>query len=247
MTGRTLIIPAAGTGSRLGAAVPKALVPVCGVPMVVRLLNLYQSWVDNVVVVVSPAAREAIATVVGAQATIAVQLHPTGMLDAILAAAPDVPSRSTAVWITWCDQVAVEPATLARLAAHMAADPSVALVLPTVQRSNPYIHLQRDATNTITGVLHRREGNEMPEEGESDMGVFGVSGRAFRELLPAFSDATSESSVTRERNFLPFIPWLAAHGSAITFPATDPMEAVGVNTPEELGIVEGYLRARNRA
>ena len=54
MSTRLLVIPAAGLGSRLGAGVPKVLVPVAGVPMLDRLLDLYRSAVDRVVVVAVP-------------------------------------------------------------------------------------------------------------------------------------------------------------------------------------------------
>lgn len=48
------IVVAAGSGSRLGAAVPKALVPVAGVPLIVRSVNqLAAGGVQRVVVVVA--------------------------------------------------------------------------------------------------------------------------------------------------------------------------------------------------
>ena len=40
-TNRTLIIPAAGLGSRLGLNLPKVLVPVDGRPMIDWLVELY--------------------------------------------------------------------------------------------------------------------------------------------------------------------------------------------------------------
>jgi hypothetical protein len=49
---------------------------------------------------------------------------------------------------------------------------------------------------------------------------------------------------TRERNFLPFIPWLARTHAVVTFPCEHPMEAIGVNTPEDLARVERYLQQR---
>jgi len=51
-------------------------------------------------------------------------------------------------------------------------------------------------------------------------------------------------TTTGERNFLPFVPWLAQRRLVATFPCTDPMEAVGINTPDELRQVEAWLRSR---
>jgi CTP:molybdopterin cytidylyltransferase MocA len=167
------------------------------------------------------------------------------MLDAILLGSADVRAASPdSVWITWCDQVGVHPATVSRLAETVAAHSGAAVVLPTVHRSSPYIHFDRDAAGTIVRVRHRREGDVMPEQGESDMGLFSASASAFLDLLPAFAMEVDRSSGTGERNFLPFIPWVAARAGVITFAPEDEAEAVGVNTPEELAAVERYLAAR---
>ena len=61
--------------------------------------------------------------------------------------------------------------------------------MPTVRRRAPYIHLQRDGANRITGILHRREGDSMPDVGESDMGLF---------ALPSASFARSPAALRRE-------------------------------------------------
>ena len=242
-------VPAAGLGSRLGGTVPKLLVPVAGVPMIDRILDLYQRVVDRVVVVVTPAfaadvrrhldkRREA-----GCLECIE-QSSPTGMLDAILLGLPAARTYSpSSIWVTWCDQVAVHPNTLGRLASRTSGDPLAALVFPTVTRQAPYIHFERDSSRRITRVLHRREGDEMPAIGESDIGLFAMSPTAYHELLPTYADEVEIGQITRERNFLPFIPWLARTHTVATFPCEDPIEAVGINTPEELGTVERYLRS----
>ena len=246
---RLLVVPAAGIGSRLGAAVPKVLVPVAGVPMIDRILDLYRDWIERAVVVVNPAASREIARHVEARhdsltIDLVEQSSPTGMLDAILLAAPF--TRGTAgVWVTWCDQVAVHPRTIERLAAVTDAERSAPLIMPTSRRLHPYIHFSRDHQGRITRVLHRRERDEMPDEGESDIGLFAMSTRAFDEDLPRFAGGVEVGQSTRERNFLPFIPWLARTQPVVTFPCEDPMEAVGVNTPEELKLVEEYLRGRS--
>lgn len=245
---RLLIIPAAGLGSRLGGTVPKALVRVAGTPMLDRLLDLYRTAVDRVVVVVHPVFADDVRRHVGSRADArrvecVEQPAPTGMLDAILLALPlvtrDLPSS---VWVTWCDQVAVHPKTIERLARRTQPGADAALVMPTVTREHPYIHLERDASGRIVRVLHRREGDRMPAVGESDMGLFAMSPGTYVERLPAYAMAVETGSATGERNFLPFIPWLARTHTVTTFPCEDPMEAVGVNTPEELAAVEAYLQ-----
>jgi bifunctional N-acetylglucosamine-1-phosphate-uridyltransferase/glucosamine-1-phosphate-acetyltransferase GlmU-like protein len=248
MSRRFLVIPAAGLGSRLGAPAPKVLVPVAGVPMIDRLERLYRDVVSKIVVIVHPSFADPVREHVAAWATpveCLVQAEPTGMLDAILLASESVRSDDPdSTWITWCDQVAVHPATVQTLAGASESQPAPALILPTVRQRNPYIHLERDATGRIIRVLHRREGDRMPDVGESDMGLFALSRQAFIELLPQYENDVSIGHVTGERNFLPFIPWAAARQAVVTFPSVDEEEAVGVNTREELALVERYLAKR---
>ena len=247
---RLLVIPAAGLGSRLGGSVPKVLVPVAGVSMIDRLLALYRSAVDRIVIVANPVfaadlERHARAHRDADRIECRVQPSPTGMLDAILLAMPAAAAASvSSVWVTWCDQVAVHPKTVERLAARTGPARHDALVMPTVTREQPYIHLERDHAGRIVRVLHRREGDAMPDAGESDMGLFAMSPSTYRDLLPQYAHEVAVGHKTGERNFLPFIPWAAARATVTTFPAEDPMEAVGVNTPEELALVENYLRTR---
>ena len=244
---RVLVIPAGGHGTRLGSALPKLLVPVGGVAMIDRLLALYGDVVTRIVVVVSPSAFEAVHAHVSARrdVALAVQAQPTGMLDAILIGtealrAADVDS----VWITWCDQIGVHPRTVQRLSTFTTEHPDAALVFPTAFRSDPYIHFTRDPSGRITDVLQRREGDVMPPEGESDIGLFALSRDTWRTFLPEYEAADEAGHRTGERNFLPFIPWAARRAVVLTFPCEDPMEAIGVNTPLELEQVAAFLAAR---
>src|SRR5436190_6036428 len=118
MTSRVLIIPAAGIGSRLGAAIPKVLVPVAGMTMLERLLMLYRARVGHVVVVVNPAFEDLVRQQIesgidGERISCVHQPAPTGTLDAILLARA-VARRldPSSVWVTWCDQVAGHPQTI---------------------------------------------------------------------------------------------------------------------------------------
>jgi CTP:molybdopterin cytidylyltransferase MocA len=242
---RVLVIPAAGRGSRLGVDGPKVLAPVGGRPMLDWLLDLYATRVQAVVLVVQAGARDAVASVANrhpVRVVTAVQDHPTGMLDAVRIGVDAVTGEDAPrVWITWCDQIAVHPHTLDRLAR---LEEGTALTFPVVVQTPPYIHFERDGRARIVAVRQRRDGDPMPESGESDMGVFSLSAIAAGPRFHEFEGLATASAATGERNFLPFIPWLAAREEVRTFPATDPFEAVGVNTPEERARVEAYLARR---
>jgi bifunctional N-acetylglucosamine-1-phosphate-uridyltransferase/glucosamine-1-phosphate-acetyltransferase GlmU-like protein len=214
--------------------------------MIDRVIDLYRDYMAATVVIVAPAAADAVGKHVrGAPVDLAVQESPTGMLDAILLARAQVAASAAArVWVTWCDQVAIHPRTVARLAELSGAPPDAALVMPTVRRPAPYIHFARDGDGRIVRVLQRREGDAMPATGESDAGLFSLSREAYLDALPEFAATIRSGTGTGERNFLPFIPWVARRSHVVTFDCVDSMEAIGVNTPEELRLVERYLAKR---
>ena len=212
------------------------------------LLERFGPFVEAVVVVVHPSFSEQIRDHLRLSASlpfdIAIQERPTGMLDAVMLASESIePDTFDRVWIVWCDQVGVLPETVSRLAKAESAE-SPALAFPVVSRQDPYIHFPRGADGRISGVLQRRENDPMPAEGESDMGVFSLSMTAYSQRLPDFARSAAVGSGTGERNFLPFIPWLAAREPVLTVPCTDPREAIGINTPEELAAVEAWLERR---
>jgi molybdopterin-guanine dinucleotide biosynthesis protein A len=226
------------------------MVPVNGRAMLDYVIERYRPLVDLFVLVVSPEARPMVeqhCREIGAATTVVVQETPTGMLDAILIPADLMAVREAEeVWITWCDQIAVSGATAQRLAATMTAQPRPALALPTMQSNEPYIHFQRDPTGRIWKVLHRREGDSMPAMGESDIGLFAMRANVYLTDLARYAGSAQLGGRTGERNFLPFIPWLAAQSPVSSFPAADPMEAVGINTPEDLDRVATYLKRIER-
>lgn len=242
---RLLVVPAAGRGSRLGADGPKALVQVAGRPMLEHLLQRHGPFVDRVIVVVAPAALDLVSSYTATHAAaidVIVQPHPTGMLDAITIAAPLVSTYAPRrVVVTWCDQIAVTSATVERLVRHVGSSPASALVFPTLEVDRPYIHFDRNARGAIVGVRQRREGDRMPDRGETDMGLFDLSLEAYVRHLAVFARDAAASGGTGERNFLPFIPWLASRAPVETIRGTAPIETVGINTPEELAAVEAYL------
>lgn len=245
-TKRVMIIPAAGLGTRLKSATPKVLFPVNGRPMLDYLLELYAPLVERFILVLHPSGEEAVKDHC-ARLDLAIeyelQREPTGMLDAILIPQGRVQRHQPSqVWITWCDQIAVRRETAVKLGAEADRPDAAALTMPTVFRPEPYIHLARNEGGVISGILQRREGDELPGYGESDIGLFCLSLSAYLDLLPRFARAAGQGTATQERNFLPFIPWLAGQAAVNTFPVHDVIQSVGINDVADLQQIERYLR-----
>jgi hypothetical protein len=134
--------------------------------------------------------------------------------------------------------------TIERLAQAMASASRPAAALPTVRRTDPYIHFERDADGRLSALRQRREGDTMPPTGESDMGLFALRRSAYERDLPEYAAGVEPGRGTGERNFVPFIPWLAQRAPVVTFPCTDAREAVGINTPDDLRMMEEWMVTR---
>src|SRR5262249_43969727 len=88
----------------------------------------------------------------------------------------------------------------------------------------------------------RREHDEMPEIGETDSGMFSLATPIYLNWLPEYAFTSSRGPGSGERNFLPFLPWLAARAPVTTVQVGDSIEVRGVNTPEDLAFAESHLR-----
>lgn len=216
--------------------------------MVDWLIARYAPLVDLIVVVAAPSAEQEFRdhlAAIGVRAAVALQPEPTGMLPAILCAHALVQNvQPDQVWITWCDQIGISRATAETLAGELDRHAEAALVFPTVRQAPPYIHFARNADGRIIRVRQRREGDPMPPTGESDAGLFGLRREAFLIDLVKYDAVAPTGDATHERNFLPFLPWLAGRKPVHTFDLGDPREAIGVNTQADIAVMEAFLLGR---
>jgi hypothetical protein len=113
-------------------------------------------------------------------------------------------------------------------------------------RANPYIHFERDDTGRLIRVLQAREGDIMPDYGESDSGVFFFRSLALRRLLAELQESRAGlGKRTKEFNFLPVLPLAGrTEGSLLTPRIMTEEESIGVNTPQDAEVLAAVLRAR---
>jgi len=217
------VIPAAGQGSRLGEDVPKLLVEVAPGRTVWSYLRArLEPLVEQVCVVLSPAGEECFP----GGAAVAIQAEPTGMGDAIFCAQPCWEGYRE-ILVVWGDQLGVSADTLRRtLAAHTGG-----LTLPLTRVRRPYVQYDLDGGRLVR-VRESREGDTLDDEGWGDVGTFLLSTAGLAEAWGRFA---GKGRLTGERNFLPFLVFLAQEGwPTTTLDVPDPAEARGLNTPADL-------------
>ncbi len=240
MTRICAVIPAAGRGSRLGLDCPKILVPIEDNLTVWDVLrNSLLPVSERLHIVLAPSAmaqfRDAIANESLAskeRVTTSEQATPLGMGDAIFGARAFW-SDFDAILIVWGDQVNLSQATLERVAELCTADKT--MVLPLVECRKPYV--QYDMENRVlTQVRQSREGDVMDEVGMSDVGVFALSVKGLFDCWQLFLKNSAAGAQTNEVNFLPFLPFLSEKcgWTLRTVTVADPIEALGINTPDDL-------------
>lgn len=244
------VIPAAGIGSRLGAKIPKLLLPLTHSETVWSVLrNKLLPVVDHIHIIASPQGEPLIRQATQADeaaglVSMSIQPKPLGMGDAIFQG-HSVWSQASSILIIWGDQVFVSPQTLTRsLAAHAGAEKTIAL--PLTQVTAPYVEYIFNNDSRLVEIKQSREGDACSATGLADVGTFILS---VTELLPAwqtYSNTAAQGSRTGEINFLPFLPFLAASGWRVQpVKIKDATEARGINTPDDLGFFQNLFDREN--
>jgi bifunctional N-acetylglucosamine-1-phosphate-uridyltransferase/glucosamine-1-phosphate-acetyltransferase GlmU-like protein len=243
----TAIVAAAGKGSRLGFNRPKILFPVAGRSILEWLLDFLLPACQTVVFVLSPDGREEVEPELERLAPgryrIAIQPVPTGMGDAVEIGAAQAATQHTVV--LWGDQVALRRASVEAVLRLHQGTLSPDLTVPTVLRPSQYIHFERDGTGRIAKLLQAREGDAMPERGESDTGLFCFRTEVLRSLLAELrGSAAATGASTAEFNLLPIIPYAAQTlHYVLAARLMEIEETVGINSAADAGRVEWFLRS----
>lgn len=242
----TAVIPAAGRASRLGFDKPKILYPVAGRSILEWLLDFLAPNCARIVLVLSPGGREVVqpelTRLIPNRFDIVIQEEPLGMGDAVQVALPAV--RTPRVALVWGDQVALRRACVEACLRLHAGPLDPVLTCPTVLRAQPYVHFDRDASGNISGLRQAREGDVMPDPGESDTGFFCFQSAELRDLLARVrADAGQLGRLTGEFNLLPVIPLAARRGLTVLTPHLMTLEeTVGINSAADARLVESYFQ-----
>jgi 2-C-methyl-D-erythritol 4-phosphate cytidylyltransferase len=215
------IVAAAGSGSRLGAELPKALVPLAGRPLVCWSVDaLRAGGVDELVVTVPTAARAAFARALGPE----VRLVHGGLTRtaSVRAALGAVGERADAVLVHDAARPLTPPGVVARVLAALAAGaPAVVPVLPVVDTT-----VQVDDDGTVVDAVARAPLRRV----QTPQGFARAALVAAYARLPEGVELTDDAAVVR------------ADGVPVTTVAGDEL-AAKVTVPHDLRLAELLVRA----
>jgi bifunctional N-acetylglucosamine-1-phosphate-uridyltransferase/glucosamine-1-phosphate-acetyltransferase GlmU-like protein len=227
----TLVVAAAGRGSRMGGGVPKALNQIDGRYLIEVSTRSLVEEAQTVVVVVSPSQRgvfeEHLPQLHGKPVTYVEQKVPNGTTGAALVGL----QTATTEWsiVVWADHIGASFFDIEWFVAKM-QDSRSDVYLPLVEKSDPYVYFDLDLNGRLCGFHETRKNAPRVKQGLTDCGTFLFRTVSSRQAIGAAIDATLE-----DQNLLSLFPQFVANGISVEILKMDNVNlTVGVNTPSEL-------------
>ncbi|MGI8801129.1 MAG: bifunctional UDP-N-acetylglucosamine diphosphorylase/glucosamine-1-phosphate N-acetyltransferase GlmU [Solirubrobacteraceae bacterium] len=240
----TVIILAAGQGTRMRSKVPKVLHDLCGQPLIAwSIAAAREAGAGRIVVVGGPDGE--LDGRLGPDVALAVQAEPRGTGDAVRAAAAEI-DRAADVIVLAGDVPLITGDLIRELAATHAAS-GAAATMATMVLADPsgYGRVVRDGAGRVERVVEtRKPGDASPAElaiDEVNTGIFAFRGGALLDALDGIGAENAQGEY-----YLPdVLPLLAAAGEPVeAHPVDDPGLLLGVNDRAGLAAVRAEAQQR---
>ena len=241
----TVLILAAGQGTRMRSKTQKVLHDLCGSPMVLWPVRAaLEAGAEQVVVVDSPA--RALAGVLPEGVELAVQPRPNGTGGAVVAAISQLESQAdtpfepnTPVVVLSGDVPLVSAETIRELTdAHAQSGAAATMVTTVLEDPAGYGRVVRGSGGTVERVVEtKKEGDASPEEleiNEVNTGIFAFDVGALAQALPRLTAENAQGEL-----YLPqVLDILRGDGQTVVAHAVEDQNLVlGVNDQVALAMV----------
>jgi UDP-N-acetylglucosamine diphosphorylase/glucosamine-1-phosphate N-acetyltransferase len=244
MNKRIAVVLAAGKGTRMKSELPKVLIEVCGRPMIGYVLDaVAKAGVQEVLTVVgyrSDLVRQALA---GRKAVRFVeQTEQLGTGHAVMVCRESLGHHDGPVLIVTGDSPLAQPDSLQKLLDEFERD-RPACLLGTAHKENPHGlgRIVRDKQGEFERIVEEKDASEE----ERKITEVNMSCYVFdcRELLFAL-DHLRPANAQAEYYLTDCPGVLKAAGKTVrALPVLKPIEALSINTREELAVVESVLQS----
>jgi len=252
VTAPTVVILAAGQGTRMRSRTPKMLHDLCGRPMIDwTVAAALEAGAGKVVVVGSPDG--ALDGRLPDGVVLAVQPEANGTGGALLAAADEIDGDGAVLVLNGDAPLVTASALRALVDAHDATGAAATVVTMTLEDPSGYGRVVRDADGGVVRVVEtKRPGDATEEElaiAEVNSGVFAFRGEGLVDVLGRVGSDNAQGEV-----YLPVaLEVLRADGAPVAAMAVDDHSLLlGVNDRVELArvrriaqqrILEAHMRA----
>jgi bifunctional UDP-N-acetylglucosamine pyrophosphorylase / glucosamine-1-phosphate N-acetyltransferase len=240
----TVLVMAAGEGTRMRSSLPKVLHSVCGRPMVAwPILAAREAGAGRVAVIVSPGRDLSAALPPGTETV--VQPEPDGTGGALRAAAEIVGSSETVVVLSGDHPLVSAEVIAGLLEAHSEAGAAATVMSSVLADPGSYGRIVRDEAGDLARIVEAKEpGDATPEElaiTEINTGSYAFSGPALGDALGRIGNDNAQGEYYLG-DVLPLIR--EAGGRVIAHATGDAAVNLGVNTRVDLAAVSAEARRR---
>jgi bifunctional UDP-N-acetylglucosamine pyrophosphorylase / glucosamine-1-phosphate N-acetyltransferase len=235
------IILAAGLGTRMRSALPKAMHPVAGRPMINHLVSACEQVFDRIVVVVGP-DMPLMERAVAPHATV-VQVDRLGTGHAARMAAPLLRDFDGDVAVLYADNPLITVPTIRKLVAKRA---EAGLALLAMRPADPgrYGRLVTEPSGDVARIVEWADASEAERAiGLCNAGVVcAPAADLFRWL-----DAVGNANAKGEYYLTDIVGLAVADGRRVAAEEASEAELAGANSRAELALLEAGMQARLRA
>ena len=239
------VVLAAGRGTRMESALPKALHPLAGRPMIAHLMETIEGMAPERSVVVIGKGDDEVARAV-APHDCAVQDPPLGTGHAVMAALDALEGFEGTVLVLFGADPLVRAATLARLLEARRAEPPPALAVLGFHAPEPtdYGRLILDREGNPEAIIEARDAS--PDQLASTLcnsGFMAVDGA----LLPGLVRRLGKDNAKGEYYLTDLVGLARADGADCVMVEGDAADLVGIDTRADLALAEAAVQDALRA
>src|SRR3954470_6190623 len=241
----TVVIIAAGEGTRMRSSLPKVLHPLCGRPLILwPVAAAQEAGAGKVVVVDNPKRR--LEDRLPEEVEVAVQPEPNGTGGAVAAAGRHIDAASTVVVINGDVPLITAEAITQLVEAHEASGAAGTMATMELDDPGQYGRVLRDNEGNVEKVVEAKGGEgDAPAEQlairEVNAGIYAFDGGSLLAALSQIDSANAQGEL-----YLPdVLPKLKESGKTIgAHLVTDHTLTLGVNDRNELARVRKLAQRR---
>ena len=238
------VVMAAGKGTRMKSDLPKVLFPLCGRPMIEFVLDaLEQAGIDRVIAVVgyrSDLVRQTLAHRKNLE--YAEQTEQLGTGHAVMMCREQLKSHNGPVMVVAGDCPMIQVDSIRKLFESYTASTPPSCILGTAHKEDPQGlgRIVRDAVGEFSGIVEEKDATEEQKKiTEVNMSYYVFHAP---DLLDALTHLKTDNS--QGEYYITDTPLvLKKQGKKVlALPVLKPIESLGINTIDELKIVEEAIK-----
>ncbi len=225
---------------------PKALLPLCGKPLVLHALGtVKETQADPVIVVIGAAAEQMQTLLADCGVVIVHQTERKGTGHAVMCAEPALAGHQGDVIVTCADIPLVQPQTLTQLFHHHTSTGAAATVLTAIcEDPTGYGRVVRDEQGMVREIIEHKDADEQTRQiKEINTSIYCFNIPALLAALPRITSDNAQG----EYYLTDVIPQLLKEGQPVAaISSASYQEVMGINTRAQHAEAERIARDRVR-